>query len=295
MPRKMRIISQTVSGARKSRGGKKRMPDRDPTPEPEPDPTADPVSSPASSMVVDDLAGSLSPLSGPEEEESTAQHWRKKQRQKPELTLTDDQEVVLSEWLLEHPAIFTKGYREFRDSQKKNRLWAEKAVEFDCTIYYKSTCTKVGKVTHTKSGQSATPKSDRNLFLMRHFGFLEEHIVRMPSRTAVSLKNKVAASEPAPPPEGDSSSELEQLPEPRAEPSADPEPEPEDQQPQCWKRSTPSRPTTPASRVISARCWSQSTSAPSQCGAPGWGRRLKRWQKPAKRPLLEKPLRSCKG
>ena len=103
------------------------MPDRDrtPKPEPEPDPTADPVSSPASSMVVNDLAWPLSPLSGPEEEESTAQPRSKKQRQKPELTLTDDQEVVLSEWLLEHPAIFTNGCREFRDSQKKKTLGRE--------------------------------------------------------------------------------------------------------------------------------------------------------------------------
>ena len=145
------------------------------------------------------------------------------------------------------------------------------------------------------------------MFLIRHFGFLEDHIVRMPSRTAMSLKNKVAVSQPAPTPSGDSSRKLEQLPEPRAEPSAEPESHLK-AQPREPRERTKGRlkacikpevlQTIHTQQADNARLQGRISSmlepANISSGAPGWGRSLNRWQKPAKRPSSEKHLRLCK-
>ena len=56
--------------------------------------------------------------------------------------------------------------------------------------WYESIRTKVGKIHDTKSGSAAKVKTDRDVFILAHFGFLVTHICRVKGRTAVSLSLK---------------------------------------------------------------------------------------------------------
>ena len=141
----------------------------------------------------------------------------------------------VAEWLRGYPYIFTKTSRLFRDTQKKTALWQQKAQELGVSYpglmtWYESIRTKIGKLTKTKSGQPAGQPTDRDKFILQNFQFLAEHIVRMPSRTAQSLVQKVAASASqsvAPVDSSDAESQAETQPQPGpSQPQPQPQPRP---------------------------------------------------------------------
>ena len=110
----------------------------------------------------------------------------KRKREKP-IILTEDHEADMADWLKGHPEFYTKGSREFKDSQKKKRNWELKAAELGYTYeqlyrWYTSTRTRVGKLLQTVPGQEVDhSKTDRDKFLVNTFTFLKSHIVRQPA------------------------------------------------------------------------------------------------------------------
>ena len=51
-----------------------------------------------------------------------------KPRKNKNVILNEAQELELGEWLRQHPEIYAKGLRGYKDVSKKQRLWEEKAV-----------------------------------------------------------------------------------------------------------------------------------------------------------------------
>ena len=71
-------------------------------------------------------------------------------------------------------------------------MWEKKAVDIGVAVkslmtWYDSVRTRVGKLTAQTSGSCARVNTDRDEFILRNFGFLKAHIVRLPSRLAVSV------------------------------------------------------------------------------------------------------------
>ena len=57
--------------------------------------------------------------------------------------------------------------------------------------WYESVRTKVGKISDKKSGSGTKDMTERDTFLMAHFGFLSGHISRIRGRTACSVSRNV--------------------------------------------------------------------------------------------------------
>ncbi len=118
---------------------------------------------------------------------------QKKRTRRKGLVLTEDQEVSLGEWLRNHPEIYTKSMKAYKEIDKKKRLWEEKADELGLEsaallrTWYESVRTKIGKIKTGASGSAATQMSERDEFLERNFGFLRGHISRVRGRTAMSV------------------------------------------------------------------------------------------------------------
>lgn len=120
----------------------------------------------------------------------------KKRRKKP-LVLTEDQEIEMAEWLLNHPFVYTKSMKEYKNISKKNRLWDNKAEELDVEssdilkTWYGSMRTRIGKITEKKSGSAKKDLTERDTFLMQHFRFLTTHISRVKARPACSVSTMI--------------------------------------------------------------------------------------------------------
>ncbi|XP_056435275.1 putative nuclease HARBI1 [Gadus chalcogrammus] len=52
----------------------------------------------------------------------------KRRREKP-VYLTDDQQQLLADWLKDHPEIYTKGSRDFKNTERKKRRWEDMAKD----------------------------------------------------------------------------------------------------------------------------------------------------------------------
>ena len=47
--------------------------------------------------------------------------------------MSADGEDALTEWIRETTCLYQKGLRDYRNTQKRTRLWAKKAAEMDMT------------------------------------------------------------------------------------------------------------------------------------------------------------------
>ena len=127
----------------------------------------------------------------------------KKRAKVASLKLTEVQEGEVAEWLKQHDFIYVKGRSQYKDTGSKKKLWDELARKMGVnlkalTTWYESTRTKIGKLLTDKSGSATKELSERDQFLKVTFSFLGNHIVRQPSRVAVSLKSRLAAQQPQP-------------------------------------------------------------------------------------------------
>ena len=90
--------------------------------------------------------------------------------------------------------IYIKGRSRYKEAVHKISLWEAKAksMGLECAAlktWYKSMRTKIGKITNNKSGSATKTLTDREKYLKEKFRFLGDHIVRQPSRVALSLKS----------------------------------------------------------------------------------------------------------
>ena len=113
---------------------------------------------------------------------------KRKKKKKP-LTLNSEQEEDFINWLKEHPELYDKGKKEYRDVEKKNKLWEDKAAAMEVNVsdlrtWFDSMRTRYGKLTQTKSGQGAKVLTYRDKWVLTNFDFLKGHIHRMVGRSS---------------------------------------------------------------------------------------------------------------
>lgn len=138
---------------------------------------------------------------GSDEEESQGKKKRKKRGET--VSLTEEQEMNVIEWLKdkEQRFLFDKHERDYIDTSKKQKKWEEKATEMEIPLeklmtWYESIRTRYGKLTkevdkEAKSGAGAPKrKTARAEWILSNLAFLKEHINRQPSRQSCSVSNQ---------------------------------------------------------------------------------------------------------
>ena len=61
---------------------------------------------------------------------------RKQRKVRDRLNLSQEQEEDLANWLQDNPMLYNKGSRDYKDTEKKKKLWEDKAKELDMTGKY---------------------------------------------------------------------------------------------------------------------------------------------------------------
>jgi hypothetical protein len=138
--------------------------------------------------------------------------------------LSEEDEVLMGEWLRHNSIFYDKTLKSFKNTDRKKALWEEKAFALNLEsgqllkTWYESVRTRVGKLLDTKSGSAAKSRTERDKFIEANFGFLGTHISRIKGRTAIKLQLKSGPSQ-----ESDSGeSEMEIDEDSQAEPSHPP-------------------------------------------------------------------------
>lgn len=104
------------------------------------------------------------------------------------------------EWLREHTEMYDKRMTQYKNQQRKESLWQQKADEMgkDVTVlkvWYKSLRTRLGKLMKTKSGQAAAQEmTDRDRWVLTNLEFLRVHIERVHRRPLVSVSTSISFS-----------------------------------------------------------------------------------------------------
>ena len=81
-------------------------------------------------------------------------------------------EEDIIEWLLQNPILYAKGTKEYKDTQKKQRMWEKKAKELNLEsakiqqTWYKSMRTRLSKLTNQKSGDGTRDLTNRDRWLL---------------------------------------------------------------------------------------------------------------------------------
>ncbi|KAM9322195.1 uncharacterized protein KZ484_020419 [Pholidichthys leucotaenia] len=125
-------------------------------------------------------------------------HAKKKRKEKTSATLTEAEEDIMLEWLREHPEIYNKKLKDYKNMPKKVALWEEKAFEMGKTVdylqlWYRSMRTRMSRLLRTKSGQGSEELTERDTWVMDNFSFLRVHIEAVHRRPMKSI-----AQAPAP-------------------------------------------------------------------------------------------------
>jgi hypothetical protein len=128
------------------------------------------------------------------------------------LALSSKEEDELAEWVREHPDLYDKSSKVYKDIEKRRRLWRLKAEEMGVDVtslmsWYENMRTRYVKLVKTKSGDGIKDRTEREDWLIKTFAFLHHHIMHRPGRGIVTLKSK--ANEPRVPPQSSTSTSSE--------------------------------------------------------------------------------------
>jgi hypothetical protein len=123
---------------------------------------------------------------------------KRKKRNNP-VILTDEQEEEMVTFLVNNPCYYDRKIKPYKFGSEKTKLWAEQAEKMKFTAdqlsaWWKNIRSTYGKLTAPgKSGSGAKVLSDREKWIMQNFGFMKDHISRVPSRQArkVSMQNYI--------------------------------------------------------------------------------------------------------
>lgn len=119
---------------------------------------------------------------------------KRKKKDKVVGSLTAVEEESMVEWLREHPEMYNKKLQDYKNIQKKEALWQEKAQEMGkqvqvLQVWYKSLRTRMGKLMKKKSGQGDEELTDRDKWILSNLVFLKVHILAVHRRPLVSVSN----------------------------------------------------------------------------------------------------------
>ena len=106
--------------------------------------------------------------------------------------LTPEQEEDMVEWLSEHPVLWNKKMKDYKDIQMKDVLWRDQAAKLDkdvseIQLWYKSLRSRFGRLKKLPSGSGALECSERDKWILLRLEFLRPFIADVPKRTAVSV------------------------------------------------------------------------------------------------------------
>ena len=187
---------------KKTSGGKTGQKDRTPTSSPCPSPSPPPTD--GSEQEEDE--GTIpetqlppaesedeGPVDSPSKSTTTTSTQDKKRKRRQNLVLEEDMEEDIIEWLLQNPILYAKGMKEYKDTQKKQRMWEKKAKELNLEsakilqTWYKSMRTRLSKLTNQKPGDGTRDLTDRDRWVLEKFDFPRKHICRVTSRQATNV------------------------------------------------------------------------------------------------------------
>ncbi len=88
--------------------------------------------------------------------------------------------------------MYNKHLREYRNTDKKNKLWGDKAKELGVDplklqTWVDSMNSRYGRLNQTKSGEGAMDNTERAVWILEKFSFLKDHIARQTFRHGVSV------------------------------------------------------------------------------------------------------------
>lgn len=105
-------------------------------------------------------------------------------------SLTEGEEQSMVDWLEENPMIYNKKIKAYKDMEKKESLWREKAAKMgkdvtDLKTWYTSLRSRFGRL-KKKCGQGDVEMTERDEWVYSHFQFLTPHVHEIRGRTTVS-------------------------------------------------------------------------------------------------------------
>lgn len=120
------------------------------------------------------------------------QHSLPKRSKLTKSDLTPQEEEIMAEWLRENPQIFNKKLGAYKEKGKKDAAWNDQAHVMGkdvriLRVWYKSIRTRYGRMTNPKSGAGAADRSERDLWILDKFKFLQAHIHPVQPRTVISV------------------------------------------------------------------------------------------------------------
>ncbi len=133
---------------------------------------ADPPTSPTHTRIP--ITASELPSSLPNHEAS-----QKASMKKEPLFLTEEQQADMIDWLKENTIIYNKRLREYRNTEKKNKLWDDKDKELGVDpiklqTWVDSMRSRYGRLTQTKSGLGATDNTESAAWILEKFSFIPD-------------------------------------------------------------------------------------------------------------------------
>lgn len=118
---------------------------------------------------------------------------KRERKQAARLHFTPREEAELAVWVEDNPILYNSKLEEFRDRSKKIKLYEEKAKEFPhikgCSAsalekWVGGLRTQFGRLLKKKSGSAAHRYTERELWVLKTFQFLESHIVRRRTKSS---------------------------------------------------------------------------------------------------------------
>ncbi len=108
---------------------------------------------------------------------SYSQEASQRSKKSEALFLTGAQQEDVIDWI-----------RSYRNSDKKRKLWADKAKAMDVdAVKLQTWMSRYGRLIQTKSGQGVKEHTEREVWILDKFSFLKDHIARQTSRHGVSV------------------------------------------------------------------------------------------------------------
>ena len=108
---------------------------------------------------------------------------RQKKGQMKYIFLSNSDKEAIVEFVKQHEELYDKTNDNFKDKQKKERLWEQLAATRNLPVktvkkWFDTQRTRYGKLTQTKSGQGAEKSTVRQTWMKDSFSFLRGHIRR---------------------------------------------------------------------------------------------------------------------
>ncbi|XP_014662275.1 PREDICTED: uncharacterized protein LOC106805259 isoform X2 [Priapulus caudatus] len=182
---------------RRSRGRGRPSPSSPRSSSPVPsEPAPEPVPEPADNCHEEDPPEESS--SAAESASRDASHLPKAKKAKKMTDLTLAEEEAMAEWIQENECLYNKKMSSYKDKQRKDKMWDDKAAEMGKTneilpIWYRSLRTRYGRLLKKKSGQGATELTERDQWVLTRFSFLKTHIYEVQRRTVIKAAAAAAA------------------------------------------------------------------------------------------------------